>query len=164
MHTGVGFGGLKWAHQQILYIFATFFLNSRWPKVTKVPHFLAAWGSKKWVFWCKMFWSAFQKCASHGSEKHIFYKILWTFIKNTYKVYQKVKSLTFWETLPWKRCPKWVHKQIIHTFATFFFNSMVQSLAKASPADLPQAGLGVRALAIRGFEPLIFQDWKDDFQ
>ena len=47
MHTCVGFVGLKWAHKQNIRTFPTFLKISRWPKVTKVPHFLAAWGSKK---------------------------------------------------------------------------------------------------------------------
>ena len=47
MHTCVDFVGLKWAHKQNIHICPTFFSISRWPKVTKVPHVLAAWGSKK---------------------------------------------------------------------------------------------------------------------
>ena len=42
--------------------------------MNKVTHFLAAGGSKRWFVWCKMLWPAFQKCASHCSEKHLFTK------------------------------------------------------------------------------------------
>ena len=54
MHTCVGFVGLKWAHKQEIHKFPTFFKISKGPKVTKVPHFLAAWGSKRWLFCVKL--------------------------------------------------------------------------------------------------------------
>ena len=50
MHTCVGFVGLKWAHKQEIHTFPTLFKISRGAKVTKVPHFLAAWGSKNGFF------------------------------------------------------------------------------------------------------------------
>ena len=120
MHTCEGFVGLKWAHKQQIHMFLTFLKFQGGPKVTKVPHFLAAWGSKKWLFWCKMLWPAFQKCASHCSEKHIFTKSCEHFVKQLQKSPRKPQMASMMHTCVGFVGLMWAHKQQIHIFARFF--------------------------------------------